>query len=53
MTNITFIGTNLNNGQPPNATGCVRGFDQASFMMGSSASLFNVSASTVEELSRD
>lgn len=53
MTNITFIGTNLNNGQPPNATGCVRGFDQASFMMGTSASLFNVSVSIRRGTSRD
>ncbi|KAI5123863.1 hypothetical protein M0805_005680 [Coniferiporia weirii] len=41
MMNTTFIGTHLVDGQPPNDTGCVRGFDQASFMMGTSASLFN------------
>lgn len=44
MANITYAGTNLNNGQPDNSSACVTGFDQAGFMMGSSASLFNVSA---------
>ena len=43
MVNITYVGTNFNNGTPPNDTGCVTGFDQAGFMMGTSASLFNVS----------
>lgn len=43
MVNITYAGTNFNNGAPPNDTGCVTGFDQAGFMMGTSASLFNVS----------
>ncbi|THH05817.1 hypothetical protein EW145_g4517 [Phellinidium pouzarii] len=47
MTNTSFIGTHLNNGQPPNATGCVQGFDQASFMIGTSASLFNQILDTV------
>ncbi|KAH8119292.1 phospholipase B [Phellopilus nigrolimitatus] len=41
MVNITYIGTNFNNGTPPNSTGCVTGFDEAGFMMGTSASLFN------------
>ncbi|MBW0536398.1 hypothetical protein O181_076113 [Austropuccinia psidii MF-1] len=45
-----FLGTSLDSGQPvgsPNqnhskvAQNCVRGFDQAEFVMGSSASLFN------------
>lgn len=42
MVNITYAGTHFNNGTPPNSTGCVTGFDQAGFMMGTSASLFNV-----------
>jgi lysophospholipase len=42
MVNITYAGTHLTNGAPPNNTGCVTGFDEAGFMMGSSASLFNV-----------
>ena len=42
MANMTYVGTHINNGAPPNATGCVTGFDQAGFMMGTSASLFNV-----------
>ncbi|KLO12267.1 phospholipase B [Schizopora paradoxa] len=41
MANMTYVGTHINNGAPPNATGCVTGFDQAGFMMGTSASLFN------------
>lgn len=46
MVNITYAGTNFNNGTPPNTTGCVTGFDQAGFMMGTSASLFNVRTSS-------
>ncbi|KAI5118461.1 hypothetical protein M0805_006280 [Coniferiporia weirii] len=41
MVNITYAGTHFNNGTAPNSTGCVTGFDQAGFMMGTSASLFN------------
>jgi lysophospholipase len=43
MINLTYAGTRLTNGQPPNKTACVTGFDQAGFIMGTSASLFNVS----------
>jgi lysophospholipase len=42
MVNITYAGTHLTNGQPPNSTACVTGFDEAGFVMGTSASLFNV-----------
>jgi lysophospholipase len=42
MVNITFVGTNLTNGKPDNGDSCVTGFDQAGFVMGTSASLFNV-----------
>lgn len=41
--NLTYAGTHLTNGQPDNSTSCVTAFDQAGFMMGTSASLFNVS----------
>ncbi|TDL25988.1 phospholipase B [Rickenella mellea] len=41
MMNMTYVGTNLVNGKPPNGTACITGFDQAGFMMGTSASLFN------------
>ncbi|KAI0028749.1 phospholipase B [Vararia minispora EC-137] len=41
MMNMTYVGTHLNNGVPPNETACVTGFDQTGFMMGTSASLFN------------
>ncbi|KAI0044217.1 phospholipase B [Auriscalpium vulgare] len=41
MLNLTYAGTHLVNGQPANSTACVTGFDQAGFVMGTSASLFN------------
>jgi lysophospholipase len=44
MVNLTYAGTQLVNGRPSNNTSCVTGFDQAGFVMGSSASLFNVRA---------
>jgi lysophospholipase len=40
--NLTFAGTHLINGKPVNGSSCARGFDQVGFIMGSSASLFNV-----------
>jgi lysophospholipase len=43
MVNITYAGTHLTNGQPANDTACTTHFDQTAFVMGSSASLFNVS----------
>jgi lysophospholipase len=43
MMNMSYAGTHLNNGQPDNHTACVTNFDQTGFMMGTSASLFNVS----------
>jgi len=43
MMNISYVGTHLTNGQPDNATACTTQFDQTGFMMGTSASLFNVS----------
>jgi lysophospholipase len=43
MVNLTFVGTNLTNGNPDSNSSCVTGFDQAGFIMGTSASLFNVS----------
>lgn len=42
MVNLTYAGTHFDNGKPPNDTACVTGFDQAGFVMGTSASLFNV-----------
>ncbi|KAG7446364.1 phospholipase B [Guyanagaster necrorhizus] len=39
--NLSFAGTHLSNGKPENGSACVSGFDQAGFVMGSSASLFN------------
>ncbi|KAG6849456.1 hypothetical protein H0H93_008299 [Arthromyces matolae] len=39
--NLTYAGTHLSNGKAVNGSACVTGFDQAGFIMGSSASLFN------------
>lgn len=39
--NLTFAGTHLSNSKAENGSACVTGFDQAGFIMGSSASLFN------------
>ncbi|PPQ68206.1 hypothetical protein CVT25_015038 [Psilocybe cyanescens] len=39
--NLSFAGTHLNSGRSLNGSACVVGFDQAGFIMGSSASLFN------------
>jgi lysophospholipase len=41
MANLTYVGTHLNNGKPDNDTACVTKFDEAGFVMGTSASLFN------------
>ncbi|KAF8524875.1 phospholipase B [Hysterangium stoloniferum] len=45
MANLTFVGTHLVNGRPANDTACVQGFDQASFMIGTVSSLFNIALS--------
>ncbi|KAG6830791.1 hypothetical protein H0H92_014640 [Tricholoma furcatifolium] len=39
--NLTYAGTFLTNGKAENGSACVTGFDQAGFILGSSASLFN------------
>ncbi|KAJ7462207.1 phospholipase B [Mycena galericulata] len=39
--NLSYAGTHLTNGQAANGSACVQGFDQAGFVMGTSASLFN------------
>ncbi|KAK9899955.1 hypothetical protein P389DRAFT_156803 [Cystobasidium minutum MCA 4210] len=38
---LEYVGTNLFNGQPFNSTGCVNGFDNFGFVIGTSSSLFN------------
>jgi lysophospholipase len=40
--NLSYAGTHLTNGKAANGSACVKGFDQAGFIMGTSASLFNV-----------
>lgn len=42
MTPTTYSGTHLVNGLASGTSACVTGFDQVSFIMGSSASIFNV-----------
>ncbi|KAF8799374.1 phospholipase B [Phlegmacium glaucopus] len=39
--NLTYVGTKLTNGKTDTGSSCVTGFDQAGFIMGTSASLFN------------
>ncbi|KAF8973334.1 lysophospholipase catalytic domain-containing protein [Flammula alnicola] len=39
--NLSYAGTHLSSGRSLNGSSCVTGFDQAGFVMGSSASLFN------------
>ncbi|KAJ7084311.1 phospholipase B [Mycena belliarum] len=39
--NLSYAGTHLSNGKAVNGSACVKGFDQAGFIMGTSASLFN------------
>jgi len=43
--NLSYAGTHLSNGRSVNGSSCVTGLDQAGFIMGTSASLFNVSLS--------
>lgn len=41
FTDIKYIGTNVTNGVPVYEDSCVRGFDNAGFVLGTSSSLFN------------
>lgn len=47
MMNMTYAGTQLVDGKPANSTACVTGFDQAGFVMATSASLFDSIASNL------
>ncbi|KAG6816975.1 hypothetical protein H0H87_001290 [Tephrocybe sp. NHM501043] len=55
--NLTYAGTHLTNGTAVNGSACVTGFDQAGFIMGSSASLFNqildFASNTLSAFSKD
>ncbi|KZV86590.1 lysophospholipase [Exidia glandulosa HHB12029] len=42
FTDVAVTGTHLNSGEPDGPDKCVKGFDQATFVMGTSSSLFNV-----------
>ncbi|KAJ9104240.1 hypothetical protein QFC19_004057 [Naganishia cerealis] len=41
FTSLKYLGTSLNNGQPTSDTACVKGFDNAGFVAGTSSTLFN------------
>ncbi|KAH3678930.1 hypothetical protein WICPIJ_008770 [Wickerhamomyces pijperi] len=41
FTDLEYLGTHVTNGKPDNSDICVRGFDNAGFVMGTSSSLFN------------
>ena len=43
MMNLSYVGTHLTDGKPDNDTACTTFFDQTGFILGTSASLFNVS----------
>ncbi|KAG7662721.1 uncharacterized protein J8A68_003780 [[Candida] subhashii] len=45
FTDIMYLGTNVSNGKPLGE--CVKGFDNAAFAMGTSASLFNMFLNTL------
>lgn len=47
MISTAYVGTQFMNGQPANTSSCVTGFDQVGFVMGTSASAFNVGPSRV------
>lgn len=47
FTPIEYLGSSLNNGQP-NGTTCWKGFDQLSFVMGTSSTLFNDIITTLD-----
>ena len=38
---LKYVGSKFDNGEIPDGTSCVRGFDNAGFVMGTSSSLFN------------
>lgn len=50
MLPLRLAGTYLTNGIPANTSACVTGFDQASFVMGTSSSFFNVRHVVLESL---
>jgi hypothetical protein len=39
---MKYVGTNFSSGVPINMSNCVNGFDQADFIIGTSANVFNV-----------
>lgn len=43
---LDYVGTNLVNGQPLNSTGCVNGFSNFGYTIGTSSSLFNAIVQT-------
>ncbi|XBW34739.1 hypothetical protein QEN19_000306 [Hanseniaspora menglaensis] len=47
---IEFLGTDLKNGSPVNSSKCVNGFDNAGYILGTSAALFNEVAANIDNL---
>lgn len=48
--NIEYLGTSFENGSPANSTQCVNGFDNAGYILGTSAGLFNIVAEDIDNL---
>lgn len=44
---LKYLGSKVSNGKPVNPSVCVAGFDQASFIMGTSSNIFNIQINTL------
>jgi lysophospholipase len=47
---LEFIGSNFSGGVLPKSEGCVRGYDNAGYVMGTSSSLFNAAILELDAL---
>jgi lysophospholipase len=47
---IKYLGSNFTNGKLPNSQGCIAGFDNVGFVMGTSSSLFNTIIKQLDSL---
>lgn len=50
FTPIEYIGTNMTGGKPTDMNKCYKGFDQLSFVMGTSSTLFNAALLTLAQV---
>ena len=48
--NIEYLGTSFKDGSPVNSTQCVNNFDNAGYILGTSAGLFNLVAEKIDSL---